>query len=281
MYCCRKLNFYILIYAGFLILLCTPASAYVLKGEHVLQLMIEKINLPMRLSVNQTVSFFDPGTDGINTEYDQQVRYQIPGEFRSDIHTNGLNLIHVVASDQFLTVMDGRVVAGDEAWTDHYKDIFLYRSRELLVDQLKFLGIRFSVTSLGRYQGTICYILGAEYPDESVPQLWVVKDTFQPIRWIYEVSSVQDGFEKKEIRYSDWKSQYKSLYPSKIEFFHNDILIQSISVRKVEINPPFSGDLFDIEQVKREYSTEKPEKKNPGDQIDIKKRIEEFKNIYE
>ncbi|MBC2715664.1 MAG: outer membrane lipoprotein-sorting protein [Desulfobacteraceae bacterium] len=243
--------------------------------------MIEKNNLPVRLFINQTVSFFDSGFDSINTEYEQWVRYQIPEEFRSDIDAYDLKRIHIVSSHNSLTVMDGSIVAESEAWMDHYKDIFFYRSRERLVEKLETLGINFSVTSLGRYQGTICYILGAEYQNESVPQLWIAKDTFRPVRWIYEVSDEQGVVEQKEILYSNWKSHYQSWYPSEIEFFQGQNLIQSISVQQIEINPPFSEELFDIEQIKNFYSTEIREEAFPTDQSDIEKRIKEFKKIYE
>ncbi len=258
------------------------ANAYILKGEHVLQLMIEKINFPIRLSVNQQISFFNSGieTEAVNAEYPQWVRYKIPGQFRSDIDADELKRIQVVASDKTLTVIDGKMVSDFERWMDHYKDIFFYRSRKQLVEKLESLGINFSVTSLGRYNGKICFVLGAEYPDESVPQLWVAKDTFRPMRWIFEISDVLGVVEQKEIRYGDWKSYYKSWYPSMIDFYQGQNLIQRISVQDVEINPALADVLFDIENFKMLYSTTISEETNSADQNDIEKRIEEFNSIY-
>ncbi len=281
MHCFRRLIIKIPIYVCLSILFISSANAYILKGEHVLQLMIEKNNFPVRLFVNQQISFFDPGIESINTEYEQWIRYRIPEQFRSDIDAYDLKQIHVVSSGNSLTIIDGRIVAESERWVDHYKDIFYYRSRKQLVDKLETLGINFSVTSLGRLNGVICYILGAEYQDESVPQLWVSKETFQPVRWIFDVSDEQGLEEQKEILYGDWKSHNNFRYPSKIEFFQGQNLIQSISVLQVEINPPFSGDLFDIEQLRNYYSTGIREETDSADPDDIEKRIEEFKNIYE
>ncbi len=282
MYWCKRLIIKIPVYVCLSIFFLSSANAYILKGEHVLQLMIEKNNLPVKLFVNQKISFFDPGIEAINTEYEQKVRYRIPEEFRSDIAADdGLKRIQVVSSDNSLTVIDGRIVAESEMWVDHYKDIFFYRDRKRLVEKLDSLGINFSVTSLGRYNGVICYVLGAEYPDESVPQLWVAKESFQPVRWIFEVTDEQGVVEQKEIRYGDWKIHYKTWYPSKIEFFQGQNLIQSISVMQVEINPPFPVDLFDIEQLKIFYSAGVGEEKDSKVQNDIEKRIEEFKKIYE
>ena len=281
MYWFRILKIIIPVYVCLSISLLSSANAYILKGEHVLQLMIEANNLPVRLYVNQQISFFDSGIQTINTEYEQWIRYRIPGEFRSDIDAYDLKRIQVVTSDNSLLLIDGKMVAESEIWVDHYKDIFFYRSRKQLVEKLESLGINFSVTGLGRYNGIICYILGAEYQDETVPQLWVAKDSFQPVRWIVEVSDVDGVVEQKEILYGDWKSHYNSRYPSKIEFYQGRNLIQSISVLQVEINPPFSEDLFDIEQLKKFYSIGVREERDSTDQYDIEKRIEEFKKIYE
>jgi len=281
MYWIRILKIKIFLYVFLSICLLSSANAYILKGEHVLQLMIEKNNLPSRLFINQKISFFDPDIETINTEYDQWVRYQIPEEFRSDIVAYDLKRIQIVSSDNSLTVIDGTIAAEAEMWVDYYKDIFFCRSRKRLAERLESLGINFSVTSLGRYNGVICYVLGAEYPDESVPQLWVAKDTFQPVRWIFEVLDVEGVVEQKEIRYGDWKSHYNTRYPSKIEFYQGQNLIQSIAVLQVEINPSFSEDLFDIIQLKKKYSTEIQEETDSNVQDNIKKRIEEFKKIYE
>jgi len=269
------------VYACLLILIVFPADAYVLKGEHIIQLMIAENNLPTGLSIEQQVTFSDPGIESVDRAYDQQVRYRIPGEFRSDIDGPDLHRIHVVSSAHSLTVLDGRVVAESETWVEHYKDIFFYRSRHQMVEKLESLGINFSVISLGRYNGVICYILGAEYGDESIPQLWIAKDTFQPVRWIFEVSDEQGVVETKEILYEDWKTHYKFRYPSKIEFYQGTYRIRSISVLQAKINPPFSEDLFDINQLKKFYSHEIPENPDLTKQNEIEKRIENFKQIYE
>lgn len=286
-----KLNIRLLLCTCLLLVVFTAADAYVLQGEHVLQLMIEKNNLPVRMRINQQISFFDPGAlaaEPVNPEavpvskvYGQRALYRIPEAYRSDIDAVDLKRIQVVSADDSLTVIDGRISALSENWTDHYKDIFIYRSRKRLVEKLETLGINFSVTSLGRYNGTICYIIGAEYQDESVPQLWVSKDSFQPVRWIFEVYVEQGVVEQKEILYGDWNSYYSSRYPSKIEFFEGKNLIQSIAVSQVEVNPPFSEDLFDIEQIKRFYSIRTREEVDTTGQNDIEKRIKEFKKIYE
>jgi len=281
MYWFKILKTKILIYVCLGMFLQPLANAYILKGEHVLQLMIEKIKIPIRLSVNQQISFFDFAIETNHPEYEQIVRYRVPEQFRSDIDADDLKQTLVVSSGNSLTVIDGKMVSDSETWMDHYKDIFFYRYRKQLVEKLESLGIDFSVTSIARDNGVICFVIGAESPDELVPQFWISKNTFQPVRWIFEISEVQGVIEKKEIRYSDWKSHYQSWYPSRIDFFQGQNLIQSISVQRVEINPSFSEGLFDIEQLRILYSNRELEETDSTEQNDIEKRIEEFNNIYE
>jgi hypothetical protein len=124
MYWFKILKIKILLYICMWMVVLPSANAYILKGEHVLQLMIEKINLPLRLSVNQQVSFFDSAIESNHAEYEQWVRYRIPEQFRSDIDAEGLKQTHVASSGYSLTVVDDKIVAYSETWMDHYKDIF-------------------------------------------------------------------------------------------------------------------------------------------------------------
>lgn len=256
-----------------------PVTAYVLKGEHVLQLMIEKNNLPKRLGIFQSVSFFDAEVDFMAADYEEKVVYQIPGAFRSEIATDDFQRIHATVAGRAETVVDGRMISTSGMWTDLYKDLFYYRDRKQMVENLQALGINFSVTSFGRYAGTICYVLGADYPDETVPQLWVAKDTFRPVRWIVAAES---GFEpQKEILYHDWQAHYRSWYPSLIEFLEGGRMIQRISVAQVTTNPSVSNDFFNMELLERTYAPRVPEENPEGIRRDISHQIEEFKKIYE
>ncbi len=278
----NKLIGYCLVFIGLLTLFSLSANCYVLKGQHVLDLMLEKNNLPRRFFIDQTLTVYNSGFFTLKTEYEQWVRYQLPEQFRSDINSDDLKQINVASGDDALSIIDGSVVSESEIWADHYKDIFFYRSREKLVKRLEDLGIDFSVTSLGRLEGTICYVIGARYPDESVPQLWVTKDTFLPMRWIFDLSDRNDDMVSLEIFYKEWKKYHKSWYPSKIEFYQGPEIIRSIAVHKIELNPGFSKTLFDIKSLKTYYLPQKVQEVLPDAvQSDIEKRIQDFKKIYE
>lgn len=284
MNCFRDLLINLFLLASLLLFSASLAEAHVLKGEHIIQLMLAENKPPARLRINQQVTLIGPVDEAqelTNRIYEERVHYRIPGEYRSDINDPDLRRIHLFSMGRSLSVIEGRILSQSEKWTDHYKDIFLYRSRKKMVERLESLGINFSVTSLGRYNGSICYILGADYMDESVPQIWVEKDTFLPVRWIFGVSGEKGAPKPMEILYENWKEHYRYRYPSEIKFYQGENLLQMISVRDVEINPPVSGDLFDIEHLKILYSQTNPGETDFTGQNDIEKRIEDFKQIYE
>lgn len=347
-------------FAVLMLMAVASADAYVLKGEHLVQLMVSATNLPRRFLVRQQISIVDqaihepagsgewPGEGSLNgltgrrdkgraetrqdpppgdlrkdsdgflnamltgslmdrlfesdqypsaesmaaeylarreKTYKQLVRYELPGHFRSDITSEDLTRIHLASANQALTVVDGRIISEGDAWEDRYKDIFLYRSRKQMVEKLESCGINFSVTSLGRYDQAICFIIGAQYPDESVPQIWLDKETFRPVRWIVESSGNQEKPNCNEILYRTWTRHSGAWYPSEIAFFKDGVRMRTITVTEVMVNPDFSDDLFDLAKLKSIYLNQAVDAtKNPDSKIeesDIEQRIMEFKQIYE
>ncbi len=91
---------------------------------------------------------------------------------------------YVLTKLESLTAVNGKIVDEPENVFDRYKDILLYHSRETLHVKLNWLGVEVSLTSLGRFQDKIAFVIGAQYPEESRSQLWVDKETFRPIRWL-------------------------------------------------------------------------------------------------
>lgn len=281
----------IVIFLGFIIFgwSGTPVKAYVLPGPYVLELMTRKLGTARKLLVYQKLILYNsvPG-DGV--ELGETLRYIFPEKFRSDIVSDNIQRILVISKDTALTVIDGKVLAERESWTDHYKDIILYRSRLLLQKRLSSLGVDVSVVSLGRFQGKIAYVIGAQYPDESVPQVWIEKETFRPIRWLITgkndplYASTGSYKDCLEVRYYDWQQAEKIWYPMSIEFYQNDILIRRIKVDQLTTNPSFSEDLFDIRLLRSLYSSVSPlvQEQQKSESLDeVQKAIEEFKKIYE
>ncbi|MBW2164842.1 MAG: hypothetical protein JRG74_01690 [Deltaproteobacteria bacterium] len=258
----------------------TQANAYVIPGPHVLELMIEKLGRGKSLLISQKLSIYDVSHKKNIIELRETLKYSFPEKFRSEIQSENAKRIYVFSLGAGLTVIDDKIVSNTETRFDCYKDVFLYRSRILLQNRLSLLGVDTSVSSLGRFQNKTAYVIGAKYPDESVSQIWLDKNTFQPVRWI--IIDNKSNKDVLEIRYGDWKQTHKTWYPMRIEFYHNDILVREIYADKIKINPSFSDELFDIEHLKSVYlNLGSVEKDNSQGLNDIQKTIKEFKKLYE
>lgn len=286
------------------------SDAYVLQGPHLLELMTKKLGGAKRLLVLQKLILYNNSPQSGAVKLSETLRYTFPEEFRSDICSENTQRIYIVSSDVTLTVIDGEVVssppalpeqerdkpdnqnplwrAGSETqferWFDRYKDILLYRCRMLLQKRLSLLGVDISVSSLGRFQGKIAYVLGAQYPDESVPQVWIDKDTFLPFRWIIDGKAGESYKDFLEVRYLEWQRVGKTWYPMRIEFYQNNILMREINVDKIKVNPSFSENLFDIDHLKSIYPPAAPilPDRHESDGLgEVRKTIEDFKKIYE
>jgi len=293
------------------------ASAFVMHGQHILELMTEKMGQAESLFISQKVIFYriepqsatpmadKPATGAADAaaetlvekdqasevvepdaiEMDESLRYLISEAFRSDIITDDIQRIHIFDNGEAFTIIGGAARATPQTRFDLYKDILLLRSRPQLVDRLSRLNVDVSVSSLGRFEGQIAYVIGAKYPDESVDQLWVDQATFLPLRWI--IADGASGFRPNplEIRYHDWWQLNDTFwYPMRIEFYQNSLLVRSIKVRRYEVDPSFSRDLFDIQQLRSTYPEAAPELSDSGESesvSEVQRTIEEFSNMFE
>jgi len=265
-------------------LLSVHAGGYVLQGPHLLELMTGNLGKGKRLLVKQKVTFLKNDSENNRIEFNETLRYVFKGKFRSDIqYETGLG-IYIETNDTVLKAINGKHISNTKTAYDCYKDLLLYRSRVTLHDKLSSLGIDVFLTSLGRFQGRVAYVLGAEYPDESVSQIWFDKESFRPIRWLIFEKTGNELEIPLEVRYLDWRQVDKIWYPMHIEFYKSDRLIREIFVAGVELNPYFEESLFDIEKFTSPsvppFQEEQGREESKG-LNDIQKTIEEFKKIYE
>jgi hypothetical protein len=219
-------------------------------------------------------------------QLDESLKYLFSEAFRSDIVSDSNQRVFVSNQGQAITVIDGVISDTGESQFDAYKDLLLYRSREILSERLTNLGIDISVSSLGKFDGRLALVIGAEFPDQTVPQVWIDKETFQPLGIIVfgakNPYSTQTGF--LEIRYSNWQQIGKISYPMLIEFIQDGMIVRAIEVDDYQINPNFSKDVFDIARLRSEYRqsfpTSDPTHESEG-LSEVQKTIEEFKKIFE
>jgi len=254
-------------------------SAYVLPGPFLLKLMIQNLGIANRLLVTQKLVLNDDNPNMSANELSETLKFVFPKTFRSDIVSENIQRIRILSDSSVFTVVDGKISDEPENSYDHYKDLILFRSREILQERLSNLGVDVKIISLGRFQGDPAYVLGAQYPDETSPQIWLDKKTFLPFRWIMTNSATQN----LEVLYLDWKKQNRTWYPMRIEFFSNGNLVREIHVQGIEVNPAFQADVFDIQKLKSLYpQAASAEPKNGGkEELDeVQKTIEEFKKIY-
>jgi hypothetical protein len=302
-----------------LALFSTIVCAYVLQGPHILQLMTQKMGQAKSLFVSQKVIFYNlqpqselpsenvspeslegvasctdfqqekpadseaPSVPPAVIQLDESLRYVFSEAFRSDIVSADNQRVFVFRDGQALTVVDGVISGVGETRFDLYKDLLLYRSREKLSERLLQLGVDVATSSLGKFEGHLAFVVGAEYPDEARPQVWIEMQTFQPLRMLIPISS-SDKSGSLEIRYSRWQEMSKIWYPMRIEFMQNGKIVRAIEVNDYQIDPHFAKDVFDIARLKMQYrqSVATPERPAENEGIsEVQKTIEEFKKIFE
>lgn len=297
-----------------------PVHGYVLQGLHILDLMIEQLGEARSLFVSQELIFYrlvsqvDIDSNEPVAEYQAQdnseialpadqtiqvevnvtveetleleeiLRFIFSNAFRSDAKSLDSERVYVVSGDKSLTIVDGNIVPATANRFDRYKDILLYRTREGLAERLLELGVDVSVSSLGRFEGEIKFVIGAVYPDESVSQIWFDRETFLPWRWIIQGNGGSSGSDVLEVRYLTWWKSGQSRYPSRIEFYQDGKLVRVNQVKSFREGDIFSDDLFDIEQLRSFYPVAPEQPLVPGESeepSEVQKTIDEFRRVFE
>lgn len=259
----------------------SPAAAYVLKGPHILDLMVKQFGKADRLRVSQKLILKDNSTEQGPIEFEEIVRYTFPDSFRSDTFSDSTKRVHVSSQGDAITIMDRKISSEPESEYDLYKDLLLYHSRTLLQNRLILLGIDVGLSSVGRFQNQIAYIIGAEYPDETRSQVWIDKDSFRPIRWLLIKSGPTGNGTVMEFRYGMWQQIDSLPYPMQIQIFQDGFLIREIIADSLTVNPSFEAALFDIEYLKTQYEADLSEEIKTDDIEEVQKTIQEFKKRYQ
>jgi outer membrane lipoprotein-sorting protein len=261
-----------------------PSHAYVLHGYHLLELMRREMGTARSLEVMQKLTVQENILPTETVAMQETLSYRFPVAFRSEFTSAAGEHIQIFSNGRALTAVDRRIVSDTESELDHYKDIFLYNTRELLKNRLSQLGVAVDVSSVGRFQGRIAYVLGAQYPDETVPQLWLDKETFRPMRWLLKPASAGNLGEALEIRYDDWRKVSSIWYPERIEIYQGDRLLRRMQVQRTRVNPELSNRLFDVAYLKSIYpyaAAPPPAQGESGGKNDIQRTIDRFRKLFE
>jgi hypothetical protein len=245
--------------------------------------MTQKCGTAGSMLVSQKILFHHPGENG-TTEVSETLRYIFPEAFRSDAISENSKRIHLMSHGDTMTIIDGKIAVTGETLFDIYKDILLYRSRELLKARLSALGVDMSVVAFGRFKDKIAFVLGAEKPDDPVSQVWIDKDSFLPIRWLMKPDGSDAQKMGMEIRYSDWRKIDKAWYPMQVVFYQDEKLVREIRVEALRTNLYFPKDLFDIQRLKARYILDAPEAGEGSvsrELNEIEKSLNEFRKKLE
>jgi outer membrane lipoprotein-sorting protein len=246
--------------------------------------MIEQFGSARSFEILQKTIIYDPELEGGMRELDEVLYYRYPDRFRSEVSAPGAELIRVVSPEGAIFVTNGKVISETESPFDHFKDPLLYRKEEVVLGRLSELDMDLDTVSLGRFKDRIAYVIGAKYPDESVPQIWIEKDSFRPIRYVVRGSGPKRT-DLEEIEYTDYTPlDKKRWYPGRILFFQNGQLTKMYVLKTFRINPDLPDELFDIPYLKTLYepvaSTE-PSPPPTSELDEIKKTIRDFSKAFE
>jgi len=217
------------------------AAAFVLEGPHVLELTAQAMGTIATLKAEQKILVFPEVPTETPTVFDETAVYVMPQRFRSDIVSDGLRRTHLEVAGGSLTVTDGRLTGGVDP-LDQYQRILRSRTRQQLMRTLAELGVEPAISSLGRVEQKVVYVVGANYPDESVPQLAVDQNTFLPVRLL-----LVDGGRPLAIIYRNWQKLQHGWFPFQVDFFTGDRLVRQIRVTDVQLNPTIPASLMDPE----------------------------------
>lgn len=260
------------------------ARAYVLTAPHILELMVRSIGRAESLEIHQKLFVYNVHDAEDVVEAEEISRWIFPNRFRTEIRSKHGEIIHVFSKGAVLKVIDGRIMGESESGFDLYKDLFLIDNRRKLMKRLSHLGVQTSVTSLGRFEDRLAYVVGARYPDESIPQLWVDKDDFRPFRWLLTGKSGDGSEDFLEVRFLEWREVKKGFQrPMKTLFYRNGKLVREIRVEDVRVNALISNDLFDMELLQTLYQPSasplpEAEGKEEGE---VQKNLNNFRKMYE
>ena len=269
------------------ILLCAifpdQAGAYVLEGPHVLDLTARAMGKLTTLKINQKLLIYPQTPDEIPTVLDETDIYVMPRRFRSDTVSDRTHRTHLVVGDQSLTVIDGRLATAQDPF-DQYQRLLRSRTRSQLMKTLNGLDVETAISSLGRIEETVVFVLGAHYPDESVSQLAVDKETFLPVRLLLTNRQMEDPGERLEIYYRNWQKIQDGWFPIQVVFYINGRLAREIRVVDIHPNPSIPTDMMDPEALKASVAVTNPDSSREQKQeaVDaVQQGVQDFQKKFE
>jgi len=258
------------------------AMAYVPPAPFLLERMQPALGRAEAVVVRQRVTVFKSGGQPDGADLIETVRFWRPGRFRSDLAGESVRRTRIVCRTGSLSVLNGAIVPEPESRYDAYKHLFLDDTAASLADRLASLGLDIAVSSPGRLDGRPVYVVGAHYPDLSVPQIWLDKETFRPVRWVIPPGPATREAGLLDVRYSRWRRVQAFWYPDVILFYLDGVPVRRIQVDRVDVEDGFEAQLFDLERLRSSPKATPAAESRRADVVEeVREAIENFRRLYE
>ncbi len=303
---CAWLAFWV---AGWVMAVVSPGQAYVPEAPHLIAMMAKALAGPKHLRVIQQVedkpvqALLAPQPDGLaqnstglapelpeaekQTEavagtvdlqplhWNETLSFIFPDRFRKDAWIGEVNQVEIINGDNQVCITGGEIRSWKPNRSDAYIEPLLYRRRFLLQRKLAERGVDINVSSLGRWDHRLVYVIGASFPDASAVQLWIDKQNFLPLRWIFPSGTEDAAGALKtrpafEIVYSGWKKKGPTWYPERIEFYQGRRMVRRIDVLELLPEADFSEALFDLQYLESVYGRQVVEKREDDQSMEEK-----------
>ncbi|MBF0449320.1 MAG: hypothetical protein HQK75_01315 [Candidatus Magnetomorum sp.] len=271
----KKIFFFILF-----IWIPISAQAYIMPGKQMIENMVQHVGSTASLSAIHSFTLLNQQIDGQPLTLEESVIYQFPNSMHSEILMNDKQKLHVVSPKGVVTIIDNVVSEESHTSFDLYKYLLLERDKNAVARRLKISGINSDVTSYGKFEKQAVYVIGAKFPDMSVPQLWLEINTFRPCRWIVTPNVYEQSL---EIVYQDWQEISKDVwYPKSIKYIQNNNLLVDIRLKSLKVNPEITNDLFDVSYYRQMYpSATVYDSPYETDMDEVQKTIRDFQRAFE
>ena len=258
------------------------AGAYVLEGPHILTLTAKALGKIASLQASQKLLIYPQAPETAPTVFDEIAIYVMPERFRSDIVSDRIQRTHLVFADSSLTVIDGRTAVGQDPF-DLYQRLLRSRTRKRLMRTLNRLGVETAISSLGRVEERVVFVLGARYPDESVSQLAIDKETFLPVRLLLVEKNAEAPGRRLEMVYENWRKVQNGWFPFQVRFSVNGRPAREIRVTDLRNNPAIPSALMDLEALKASVtsSTDTPIGNKQEAVEAVQQAVQDFQKKFE
>ena len=242
----KKLIFFVLIILFFQ----SNAIAFILPSSKIFEFMEKERNKLSGVKVSQTTFVYDDALPQGKLEALSTLYLKKPDKFYLENKFSNNTMTVVANGSQVVTLVDNKIQRNIIGIKEDLilRDLILCPSSSKILGRLKEFGIDTNSVGFGRANGIIVYIIGAKRKDNPLPQIWIDKERFIPIKLIAMDKENSRWF---EIEFLDYRLVDGFWYPFIINFFSDKKLVQTFIATDIFINSQISDHIFDVENFKK------------------------------